>query len=142
MICYFHIKNLYDARYRVSAEVKTLSGETISLEPTTRRLESSLKDFIRGCVQVLSSAKTNLAKTKSFPAVKWVWDEDTSELPSFYQRLAQMDKPMSSAPKEVKSEPQLFEIKKVNDVYTIVKHEKELKTWEEAVAELKEKVGA
>jgi len=138
---------MYENRYKVTAKVTTVTGKVVEIETTTRRTEPTLHEFMRACGAALSNAKYIYGKNHKFVGTTWRWDEDASELPPYYQRLAERQNmpfvPASTPmPATVSSEPQLYEIKNVAGVYTIVKHEKELKTWDEAIEEFKEKVGA
>lgn len=149
----FNVKNLYDDRYAVTWQQDMGDGTVKQQVATFHSTDFSLEAFLRRCRTSISGYLSNLrVKNPRIPKAGstygvYQWDGDVSCLPNNYKRQAEKRNELSELLKEgqptVESkpeEPQLFEIVKRNDVWTIVKHETELMTWEEACNELAKRI--
>lgn len=148
----YNIKNLYEDRYVITWEQPMGNGTTVQQVTTFRSKEFTLGKFLSVAQTRISGAVAALRmKNKSIPKNPmgyrmYEWDGDASVLPDCYKRqllkqqqefrMVDLDKPVE----EKKHEPELYEIAKRNDVWTIVKHEQELLTWDEACAELAKRI--
>lgn len=149
----FNVKNLYEDRYAVTWQQNMGDGTVKQQVATFRSTDFSLEEFLRRCRRSISGYLGNLrTKNPSLPKAfsthqMYEWDGDTSCLPNNYKVQAEkrneLEELLRAPQPRVESkpeEPQLFEIVKRNDVWTIVKHETELMTWEEACNELAKRI--
>lgn len=152
----YHISQLDDSFYKVSWEgrvhgrmmkiVGRFSYEGISLNSLLAAARGRVSAGVYG-----ECKKLNLPKPM-FSCKNLVWDENSEDIPAVFFKQAEGRKAgfkmVASSLNELthvmakKEEPErLFEIKKVNGVWTVVKHDTPLLTWEQAAKELKTKVG-
>lgn len=146
----YHLRLMYENRYKVEFEIQ-FGAKTLKFETTTRYDGFLLKDLLRqaqttaaGCVSQRKKWDNNIpAGTRLF----YYWDGDASEMDERMQKQAEKTSqrlrvlPLEQIKlPEIEQEPRLLEVVKVNDVWTIKKHESQLLTWEEACAELKKKL--
>lgn len=148
----YKIKNLYDDRYAVYWQQPMGDGTITEQMTTFRSTEFLLRKFLAraqlGISGYLAAMRQKNPKIPRSSGTRvYEWDGDTSAMPECYQKQAEKFKTMYKMvdlnlpkPEEKPSEPQLFEIVKRNDVWTIVKHESELMTWEQACNELAKRI--
>lgn len=149
----FNVKNLYDDRYAVTWVQDMGNGETKQQVATFHTTEFTLDAFLRRCKIAISGYLSGLrSKNPRIPKATstygvYLWDGDTSCLPNNYKaqaakrnELRELLTPGQPKVETKTEEPQIFEIAKRNDVWTIVKHESELLTWEEACNELAKRI--
>lgn len=146
----YHIRLMYENRYQVTFEIPTLSGRTM-LTSSTRCDARNLNDLLRQATTVISGCISQRKKWDKelvgASQLRYVWDGDATDLPSPLQKQAEefrrpglqlLAREVLDAPKP--RTPRLLEVIKKNGVWTIVKHEKELMTWEQACAELAKRI--
>lgn len=146
----YNLKHLYEDRYAITWEQPMGDGTIKTQMSSFRCKEFSLEKFLQNAQQRISAQAAQLRMR--FPNMPrstghrlYEWDRDASALPEMYQRqlakqaevlrMVDLDK-TPAKPKE----PELFEVVKRNNVWTLVKHETELLTWEEACAELAKRI--
>ena len=148
----YNVKLMYEDRYVVTWDQPMGNGTTAQQVTTFRSTEFLLAKFLSLAQTRISGAAAAMrAKNPAIPKTicgsrMYEWDCDVSALPDCYKRqfekrqaelrITNLELPIE----EPTHEPELYEIAKRNDVWTIVKHEQELLTWEEACAELAKRI--
>lgn len=132
----FHIKKLYGTSYCASA--------SFVHNGVTKRIETKFKIESSDVKKIVSRARTNISGTlylmrkedQTLPKKnRYDWDGDVRDL-CFEQPVTTH----TNIQKEAEQQKRLLEVKKVNNVWTIIKHESELLTWEDACALLKQRI--
>lgn len=126
----YHLKYMYGNRFQVSASYGDFSFVS-NITEDKRRICRVHEKARANCSTWFNLARKNGrdVPTKN----RYVWDGDSSDL----RQEAPQQAP--TVP-EAQSAQRNLEIKKVNGVWTIVKHNEQLLTWAQACALLKEKV--
>lgn len=126
----YHLKYMYGNRFQVSASYGDFSFVS-NITEDKRRICRVHEKARANCSAWFYLARKNGrdVPTKN----RYVWDGDSSD-------LRQETPQQAPTVPEAQSAQRNLEIKKVNGVWTIVKHNEQLLTWAQACALLKEKV--
>lgn len=148
----YNIKNLYEDRYAIHWQQPMGDGTTVEQMTTFRSTEFLLRKFLSRAQMGISGyvaamRQKNPRIPRSSGTRLYEWDGDTSALPECYKKQAvKMNTIYKTVdlnlpkPEQKPSEPELFEVVKKNGTWTIVKHDTELLTWQEACNELAKRI--
>lgn len=149
----FKVKNLYNNRFIVEWEQSFLDGTKNTQTATFRSDDFTLEKFLAHARSRISAQRKILRSDGLIPSngdrrTNYEWDCDASFLPERLRsqaiakeaqlQIVDLDSPKQEPEKT--TEPQVFELTKRSGVWTIVKHETELLTWEEACNELAKRI--
>lgn len=126
----YHLKHMYKNLFQVSASYGDFSFAANITEKTGSMYRVHVKARAN-CSTWFSLARKNGRDVPT--GNRYVWDGDTSDLQQ------ETHEPAPAVP-DVQTAQRNLKIKKVNGVWTIVKHNAQLLTWEQACELLKEKV--
>lgn len=137
----YHIKYLYGHLYAVSTSFEVNGVRKEVLTRVTCKSET-LPEIVKRTRGALGNAFFAARKRDAdLPQNnRYVWDCDISDLqPSLAKGNIGLTKtvPQQTVPTDKK---RVLEVKKVNGVWTIVKHDSELLTWSEACELLKQRI--
>lgn len=139
------IGDAYNVEYTIpcpgNADIKAVSTIHFS-KFKLNSLIYQAKNAIRSRMYVLAKRGVAIPPLEN---TTMIWDANTENLPTVLQKQSISSWHVNDEDKEpvepvVTDEVPLLEIKKVSGVWTIVKHEEPLLTWEDACKVLKEKV--
>lgn len=131
----YHLKDMDDGSLGMSITFKTPSGDK-SFFTRSRQKPGTLTDLFRLCK---SNIATVLWKNGLGTGHTIEWDEDPSGITnrkiiglSTYKKRVVVNKTDYS--------DMVYEVLKVDGVWTVIKHDAPLMTWDEAVTELKKRI--
>lgn len=153
----YHVSQLDDTFFKVAWEGR-VNGRIMKIVGRFSYDGISLGSLLAQARTRISAGVHNMNKKLGLPKASFSckdlkWDEDVTHLPDIYARqvknkdigyrmVAGSLNELTHVMAQKKETPErLFEIKKINDVWTVIKHETPLMTWDEATKELKSKVG-
>ena len=137
----YHIKYLYGHLYAVSTSFEVNGVRKEVLTRVTCKA-TTLPEIVKRTRGALGNAFFAARKRDAdLPQNnRYEWDCDTSDLqPSFKKDNFCLAKPVPQQ-NDTGSKKRVLEVKKVNGVWTIVKHDSELLTWSEACELLKQRI--
>lgn len=139
----YHIEHLYAGKYCASTKVQTADGVK-TIRTTFHTNDARIKNLMsRARVGLSGAFFIARKKDPTLPSQnRYDWDGDVSNLPKNASNAEPVLKvtPIAKISATPESRKRLLEVKKVNNVWTIIKHETELLTWEEACNLLKERI--
>lgn len=136
----YHIKYLYGELYAVSTKLE-LNGAHKEVVTRTQCKSTELPEIVKKARLSISNAFFYARRRdESFPNNnRYVWDCDISDLqPRF--RTGSTPSLKSTQTQKIDNQKRVLEVKKINGVWTIVKHDSELLTWSEACELLKQRI--
>lgn len=151
----YSIHHKYGNKYSVIYAIPTQDrSRLVNFSSNISVTSTALLKITRAATQAIYSAVFNAENNGCYLIKdrKYVWDGDTSDLPAEVASQASRKRMELSIPTETTSQaatPQksttvdskaVLEVKKVGGVWTIIKHDAPLLTWEEACEVLKQKV--
>lgn len=149
----YHIVQLDESYYKVSWEGR-VNGQKLTVVGRFTYEGMKLSVLLSQARNRIGAGVFAESKKKGFKPIftskNLEWDGDSSNLPNVFQRQAVGDvapqmvagslNELTHVMAQKKDPERVFEIKKVNNVWTVVKHDTPLLTWEEAANLLKTKV--